>query len=854
MIKYFIILFTVMLISIFTMGECKEIPIVPLPQQVELYNGTFNIDPQNTTFILSVSDTLGLTVGLNQLSAAFEKLKGVSSFIAEDKEYQIWLGIPSQNDDFKDMCLSLNIWPEERIGDEGYILLIHKKQIIIAANTITGLFYGIQSIKQLLSTYPDELPCLKIIDWPDLRYRGVQDDISRGPVPTLDFMKEQIRRMAEMKLNTVSYYTEHVVKTKKHGDFAPAGGSLSVEDWKLLSEYAARYHMEIIGNFQSLGHFEKIMAYPQYAPLGDTERMISPIKKESIHLLQDVISEMAPAFSSNIFNVNCDETWDLGRGASKDFVDSAGVEKVYADHITRLHDILKKVNKRMMIWGDFALEHTEILEFIPKDIILGAWDYSAYDTFTQFFLPFKNAGFDFMISPGVLNSNRIMPDFKMTITNIKNFTRDGAQHGAMGLLNTVWDDGATTLFSLDWYGLAYGADQSWNINDQNIESFNRRLNMGIYGDKENTFSQSQQKLSELSDLGPTQEMNDQVFWKTLIPEQGQKLHLNLNDWDHVLKITVQADSLLNRACLQYYQDDCRYISFIIDKYKYMAQSRKAIIAAAKFYSSACIKQRIDAELTRRLLLSALENLTQCEQSLMQLRDEYIQLWLRENRMYWLDHNLAAYDERISQFCHAAELLLHAIEDFDKGHYLLPPCEVRLAIEEIEGQYFQYWLLCGPFPNYNGEAVQKDYLTNINGEANVRPRPGLSFQTPDSVNISWTKHESLSSSEIDLASIYEENTRVLAYAYCTIENPTERNVKATLGSNDGIQIFLNGKQIYQNLIKRSLIIDEDLVILPLQKGKNHLLLKIDQNKGGWGFSFRLRDLKIRNHKHKYRIID
>ena len=119
---------------------------------------------------------------------------------------------------------------------------------------------------------------------------------------------------------------------------------------------------------------------------------------------------------------------------------------------------------------------------------------------------------------------------------------------------------------------------------------------------------------------------------------------------------------------------------------------------------------------------------------------------------------------------------------------------------------------------------------------------------------WIKYASSSFSEINLASIFEHNRKVLAYAYCSIESPDNREVRATFGSNDGIQIFLNGNKIYQNLVMRSLIIDEDEVILPLIKGKNHLMLKIDQNNGDWGFSFRLPDEKIRNHKHKFRIIE
>src|SRR5690606_23013754 len=103
-------------------------------------------------------------------------------------------------------------------------------RIIVASGTPTGVFYGVQTLKQLLRAYAHDsrLPAMKVVDWPDLRYRGTMDDISRGPVPTLSYMKEQIRRMAELKLNVFTHYVEHVVRTDQHPEFAPPDGSLSI--------------------------------------------------------------------------------------------------------------------------------------------------------------------------------------------------------------------------------------------------------------------------------------------------------------------------------------------------------------------------------------------------------------------------------------------------------------------------------------------------------------------------------------------------------------------------------------------------------------------------------------------------
>ena len=115
------------------------------------------------------------------------------------------------------------ILPGEDLGREGYILKIEKDAIFILANEQAGAFYGAQTLKQLLRGYAGsaELPAMTIRDWPSISFRCVMDDISRGPVPTNDYLKQQVRRYAEMKINNMSFYIEHVVKTKKYPDLTP---------------------------------------------------------------------------------------------------------------------------------------------------------------------------------------------------------------------------------------------------------------------------------------------------------------------------------------------------------------------------------------------------------------------------------------------------------------------------------------------------------------------------------------------------------------------------------------------------------------------------------------------------------
>lgn len=834
----------------------QQVPIIPQPQEIEIRKGIFKPVQRPFTIRLAAKDTVGTSLITSQLQNAFEKKYAAIPLLDNKDQPVIWMGLPEEDPDFKSWCERLKIWPENRLGEEGYVLLVQSKQIVLAAQSKTGLFYGVQTLKQLLRGYPEKdlVPQLKIVDWPSLKYRGVMDDISRGPVPTLAFMKSQIRRFSEVKINLVNYYIEHVVKTRSHGAFAPSDGGISIDEWKVLSAYAEDHHIELVGSFQSLGHFSKILSHPGYSQLGQTDRMLIPGDKGSTDFLKGVIREMLPAFNSEFFNVFGDEAWDLARGSPQKLTDSIDIAQVYTNHMMPVYQDLKKNGKRMMMTADMPIQYPEIFDLIPKETMMLTWDYSARDSFSDWIDPVKAAGFDFLVCPGVLNSNRIMPDFNMTIGNIKNFINEGKVKGASGVLNTVWDDGGRHFFSRDWYGVAYGADQSWNPNHTSIEQFDERFDLAIYGDKSGGISNMIHELNELARLEPTQEMNSSIFWNTLIPERGDKIMLSTADFEEVLNVTEKAEDLLDQAKIRAYNSDIPFWKFTIDQYQYMANSRIRLLKAASNYRESSLLQESNREYSRELLVDALDEIMLAKRDLVHLMEELKILWLRENRSYWLDHAKLEYNRKIQRFMDLENLLLDAIEDFDKGLFLPPPTEVRLDINEVKGQYFQYWLLAGSFPIAKQDGRKPDFLTSIGGEEKVRPAPGMNFQGKKGKSYSWIKYYSPKTTEIDLKAVFEKNTQAVAYAYCTIQSPREQQVKATLGSNDGIEVICNGNTVFQKFAKRSLIPDEDELILHLKSGKNYLMLKIDQWKGNWGFSFRVPDHTIRNHKHKYQLLD
>ena len=168
-----------------------RIPVVPYPQEVKIGNGHFT--PSGPVISLQISGFEGNTASIiaDQLSSAFAVRYDMELATGDQKNPVIWIGLPDADPRLLDITGKKGIFPGSGLGDEGYVLKIEKKNIYIVANSEAGAFYGVQTLKQLLRGHPDplQLPALTIRDWPSIPFRCVMDDISRGPIPTNDYLK-----------------------------------------------------------------------------------------------------------------------------------------------------------------------------------------------------------------------------------------------------------------------------------------------------------------------------------------------------------------------------------------------------------------------------------------------------------------------------------------------------------------------------------------------------------------------------------------------------------------------------------------------------------------------------------------
>lgn len=635
-----------------TASFTQTIGIIPTPQEIKYRDGTFTINEKTSIYIneeytKEVDDFLAIEM----LQASIESHSGEP----------ITLNKKLRNNQIQ-VSIKENI-ESKSIGEQGYILEIGKEHISIESVSEVGIFYGIQSLIQLIdywavenSDKSIEIRCARIVDYPSIEFRGWMDDISRGPIPTMEMIKEQIEILSRYKLNFFNLYTEHVFKVDEHHGIAPTEG-LTTAEIKEITEYAKRYHIEVIGNQQCFAHAEKTLSIPYYNNIKDNAYNVNPGSEETYRFYEDIFAEVAPAYSSELFNINCDETDGLGSGYAKRYVDSVGMADAYAAHINRICDILKKYDKRVMMWGDIAHSHPEIIDQLPDSTIIIAWSYVNSDNFNDLIKPFKDSGLDFMIAPGVNCWGQIFPEIYNGTRNIAKFCRDGKINGTKGMMNTCWDDSGENFFNNNWYNLIWGAETSWNvihntdntlaeseINNRQM-TFNDLFNIHFFNvtSKEADIAKLYMQIDDLSRENVDKILKDNLTWRSLTNFYPPEL-TSVNKENNI-KIKSKVEDI--RLQLTDYKYIINKNSHIIDYAIYSCNRIEANIlnnlCRISLYDVYSLPAS-DMSIHKDKVVEARDAIDTLFQSLFSLRKEYSKLWDMENRGYSKENVLKKFDK------------------------------------------------------------------------------------------------------------------------------------------------------------------------------------------------------------------
>lgn len=653
-------------------ADGSSLRLVPFPKEVTLVAGGMSLDGAWVMRIPAGLATLGQSVAEEWQRAGFRPPK--LEFMPEAEQHWSLFRAGSSPPFMGNPQFATEDNPEE------YQLVVVRDGVVAHARSQPGLFYAAMSFCQLLRanrTDAGTIPCVQIRDWPTLRWRCFQDDLTRGPSTTLPSLKRSLELGVFFKYNLWTYYMEYQYAFRKHPEIGPPDGSLQPQELAALVEHGKKFFVEIVGNQQSFGHFHWILRHEKFAHLREQPHLLTPVREETYQLLDDLYSEVCPILPFPMFNVCCDETWGLGEGQSKELARKIGVGGVYVQHIRRVHALLRdKYNKRMMMWGDIILQHPENLKDIPPDVIMLAWNYSPLDSFEHLIVPFRNAGFEFFVCPGIHNWSRILPDFGVAMKNIQNFVRDGVRLEAAGMINTDWEDDGEALQGYRWHGHAWGAECAWNGGKTEPADFHRRIGAVLFGEKGDHFGRAIELLAQTHRLPNMEGMNNRRFWRR-----------DFISTDPPEAVRASADKLLTIvrpaiAHLEACRKEATVNADLVDSFLHGARRMELIgrrmLAGLEVQDLYRKAQEASPEESLRLLNKARLLVSEIRDAHQALGEEFARLWLADCKPYALEWTMSRYRATVAWYDELLKKLADAEEAVRQGNPVPPAQAVGLV--------------------------------------------------------------------------------------------------------------------------------------------------------------------------------
>lgn len=357
--------------------------------------------------------------------------------------------------------------------------------ITIAAGGAKGAFYAIQTLRQIVKNgYCD---ASKIEDKPDLEIRGYYFDITRGRIPTLETLKELVDNLAYYKVNMLQLYVEHVFPFKEYDGIYQRTGYITPDELKEIDAYCHENFIDFVPSLSCFGHLYELLESDKYkhlCELTDDEhkthfwqrRMahhtINPSDPESIEVIKSLIDQFMPCFTSNYFNICCDETFDLGKGKNQ----GKDPAVLYTEFVGKICDYVRSKGKIPMMWGDI-IEHIEPL---GDNIIFLSWGYSPNITPEKINM-LADAGKKQIVCPGINGWTTLCERVKDSVPNITKMAKYAYDAGALGMMNTCWGDyGHIVPIECCMYGTIFGCSKAWDVNGD-YSKFDEAIDFLYYG-------------------------------------------------------------------------------------------------------------------------------------------------------------------------------------------------------------------------------------------------------------------------------------------------------------------------------------------------------------------------------------
>ena len=355
----------------------KGYSVLPVPQKVTLTGKDFALDgrwklelegevKENDVAVESLKTSLASGFHLSLAETGSSRLRaGVIQMDLRPKSVSIGQAIDSN---------------KPALVEQAYRLTLGPRSLKIAANAPPGLFYGVQTLIQLIRPRDGRLwfPEGEIVDWPDVGLRVIYWDDAHH-LEHLEVLKGAVQQAAFFKINGFA------IKLEGHFQYKSAPAiiepyALAPSELQELTDFALRFHVQLIPYLDAPGHVAFILKHPQYAPLRafpSSNYEFCVTNPETYKLLFGMYDDLLEATKgSKYFVLSTDEPYYVGLASNSqcDEVTRAhtlgSVGRLLAEFITKAANYLHDRGRTVSFWGEYPLKSEEITE-LPSHLVNG---------------------------------------------------------------------------------------------------------------------------------------------------------------------------------------------------------------------------------------------------------------------------------------------------------------------------------------------------------------------------------------------------------------------------------------------------------------------------------------------------
>lgn len=480
--------------------------LLPVPQNISLSNEQYSLDESWSISVLGDLENNDPAVSslISELKNRFGlQMKGIGNGHSKTIQLKIKSGsvaIGATIDTNRTSLLA-----------QAYKINLNSTGITIEANAGAGLFYGVQTLIQMIQKNNDQLsyPSGEILDWPSLNLRMIYWDDAHH-LERVTALKKAIKKASYYKINAIT------IKLEGHFKFISAKPivepyAYSKAEFQDLTDYARAHHVELIPYIDAPAHVAFILKHPEFKALrafSDSNYQFSVVNPKTDELLLGMFDDLFEANKGGKYvYLSTDEAYYTGKSVEEKepAAKLGGNGRLLTEFVNRIADKLRAKGRTVFIWAELPMTIGDITS-LSSHIVNGVYN-------DEWAAKIKQHGMRQMIYTSTQGVEPLFPNYhnlapekystkvdqlKLTDDEMAQGDRSRGRVGSlvheistaidagkadfMGVVVAAWADAGLNPESF-WLGYATGNAIAWNQQSRDAQDLTNRFYNSFYGTK-----------------------------------------------------------------------------------------------------------------------------------------------------------------------------------------------------------------------------------------------------------------------------------------------------------------------------------------------------------------------------------